>query len=659
MMIMGCKKLPVTPGAVVATDGEYNDKIVITWDVAEEGKNLTANKFHMVYRSDRIHSGYQVIADHVEGNTFEDHSVDSGEYYYYRIKGVSRSRKESDLSVFDQGYAGDAPFNWMNQADVDTKYGRLNGKSVKEDTCWAWLGIPYAKPPVGELRWKAPRDPEPWGERDATEFCDYCAQYGNILSETGRDTFYGKVVGKEDCLYLNIWRPQSDEILPVFVFVHGGANVLGRSDLPIYDGVNFTTRTDMIFISINYRLTHLGWLSHPSLETGDPLDDSGNYGTLDVLKALEWIRENAAAFGGDPDNVTLSGQSAGGIQVYSMMASPLAENLFQKALSISGLPLSIPKAVGQYRGEMIISRLLVQDGYAKNMFVAGKVIQEKGYEWIREYLRSKTVEELLPAYMAGPTAMSLDGGLAMLSSMGAYEDGVVVPENVVQCFQSGDYNQVPILLGNTTDELKLFLPLFMADPHNLWDMIQDVDPNDVEFNVAELFFPILMPLLPLFEPSNYLGKMLFQGFCVDTIARALAKHQDDIYTYKFAWDEEPEPLNILFGAEHAIDLHFLFGNFISEQGCASRFAWSDANKDGREALSHIMMTYYSQFAKTGDPNSGNNDLLDWTPWNSEKGADKRIVLDTGELYMSPDVLEAQEIMSFDEIMAELKILLEP
>ncbi|MBU0993283.1 MAG: carboxylesterase family protein [Proteobacteria bacterium] len=659
LVAMGCKKLPVTPNAISATDGEYEDKIVVTWDVTEDGKDVSsANESYLVYRSESINTGYLIVGENVGGNSFEDNAVESGKYYYYRVRGVSKSDKESDQSGFDQGYAGDAPYNWMSRAEVDTKYGSLKGISVKEDTCWSWRGIPYAKPPVGDLRWKAPRDPEPWGERDATAFCDYCAQYGNVLSETGRETYHGKVVGKEDCLYLNIWRPQSDEVLPVYVFIHGGANFLGRSDLSIYDGANFATGSDMIFVSINYRLSHLGWFRHPALKTGDPLDDSGNYGTLDILKALEWIRGNIAAFGGDPDNVTLSGQSAGGINTYSMIASPLAKNLFHKAIPISGFPLSMPKQIADNRGEMIISRLLVQDGYAKNMVVAGKVIREKGDEWISEYLRSKSLVELMPPYLAGPSALPIDGGLGIIASMGVYEDGYVIPKNLLQCLQSGDYNQVPMLLGNTIDEMKLFLPLILADPVDLWDLTQEVDPNNVEFNVEDLIFPLFMPFMSIYEPANYLGKMMFQGFGVDTSARAFAKHQQDIYVYKFAWDEEPEPFDLLLGAAHAMDLHFVFNNFISEPGCLTRFAWSDANREGCEELSHTMMTYYSQFAKTGNPNSGDNDLFYWSPWNPEKGADKRIVFDTGELYMSPDVMEEQEIMTFDEMMDELKIILD-
>lgn len=654
--VTGCNELPVEPIAVTASDGDYEGKIIVTWDVPDEDDDAH-NAMYRIYRSTSINDGYLAVGETSGEKAFEDMTVTEGLYYYYKVKGVSSSNKESDPSGFDQGYAGTSPFQWFNQASVDTKYGRVNGKSVKEGAGWAWLGIPYAAPPVGDLRWKAPRSPEPWGERDATDFCDYCPQYGNILSETGRDTYHGAVVGKEDCLYMNIWRPQSEEKLPVYVFVHGGANILGRSDASFYDGANFAVGTDMVFVSFNYRLAHLGWFSHPSMRTGDPLDDSGNYGTLDIIKALEWIRENIEAFGGDPDNVTLTGQSAGGINTYSMMASPLAENLFHKAIPISGFPLSMPKTVARHRADMIIARLLVKDGHAGNLIAAGKVIREKGNEWIADYLRSKSTEELMPAYMAGPSGLPLDGGLGIIATMGVYEDGYVVPKNLLRSLQSGDYNHVPILLGNTIDEMKLFLPLVLTDPVDLWDLTQEVYPNAPEVDIEDLIFPLFKPLMPLYEPANYIGKMLFQGFGVDTSARALAKHQTDIFAYKFAWDEEPEPFNLLLGSAHAMDLHFVFNNFISDQGCLTRFAWSDANLPGCEVLSEEMMTYFSQFAKTGDPNPEDGSLPYWSPWNPEKGADKRMVLDTDGLYMSPDVMEAQEIMTFDEMMNELKIIM--
>jgi para-nitrobenzyl esterase len=658
---MACKTEPVTPDSVTASDGAFGNKIVVTWTVRQEGEDQSqANDGYRVYRSKNIQTGFQMVGDKISETMFEDKTAEADTYYYYRIKGVVVTKTgavESELSVFDQGYRGRCPYAWLNQKNARTKYGDLKGKTVKDDEGWAWLGIPYARPPVENLRWKAPREPEPWDhELDATEFCAFCPQYGNVLSETGRDTYNGQVVGDEDCLYLNIWRPQSETKLPVYVFVHGGANVFGRSDLSIYDGANFAIQSNMVFVSLNYRLAHLGWFRHESMDNGDPLDASGNYGTLDILKALEWIRENIAAFGGDPDNVTLTGQSAGAINTYSMMVCPMARNLFHRAIPMSGFPLSMPVSVAENRGTAVITRLLKQDGYADSTLAARRFIEARGDEWIATYLRSKSIEELMPPNMAGPSGFPLDGGLGIIAAMGVYEDGLVIPDNMYTCLKQGNYNRVPILVGNTTDEIKLFLPMILGDPVSVWDFIQNVNPDAVELEVSQLLYPVFLPLLPFLEPVNHLSKMVFQGYGVDSSVRSMSENQDNLFVYKFAWDEEPQPLDIVLGAAHALDIPFVFNTFISEQETLTRLAWSEENRPGREYLSDVMMRYFAQFARTGDPNTDSNGLLVWTPWNPEDGADKRIVFDTCGPYMSPDVVEEDEKLDLSEMIAEMKIL---
>ena len=154
-----------------------------------------------------------------------------------------------------------------------TLYGTIQGTTDIENT-WAWLGVPYAKPPVGALRWRTPQNPDSWsGTRKAGAYCSICPQYGNYITETGRDTFIstwgkGVLVGKEDCLYLNIWRPRTNEKLPVFVFIHGGANFIGASSLSIYNGARLASRQNLVVITINYRQGPFGWFTHPSLKNG-------------------------------------------------------------------------------------------------------------------------------------------------------------------------------------------------------------------------------------------------------------------------------------------------------------------------------------------------------------------------------------------------------
>lgn len=251
--------------------------------------------------------------------------------------------------------------NRPNRADtiVETSYGRLMG-DVGENNTWVWRGVPYAKPPIGELRWKAPEDPEPWnGVRQAKKECVPCTQL-----ETSEDWVrQDYAVGSEDCLYLNIWRPRTGEQdLPVYVYIHGGSNNFGQAS--DYEGSMLSSKSDVVVVVIQYRLGPLGWFTHPALRSGDELDDSGNFGTLDTVKALEWIQENIAAFGGDPGNVLVSGESAGAHNTMNLVISPLAAGMFHKAMSESGGMVPITVAEGEALANSTIDRLLVDDGTA-------------------------------------------------------------------------------------------------------------------------------------------------------------------------------------------------------------------------------------------------------------------------------------------------------
>ncbi len=531
-----------------------------------------------------------------------------------------------------------------------TTYGKIKGKETNNNT-YAWLGIPYAKPPIDDLRWRAPQDPDPWeGTRPSEEFCSYCTQYGNYISETGEGSF-GKASGDEDCLYLNIWRPNTDEKqLPVFIFIHGGANFVGRGDLSIYDGANFAAKSNMIFVTLNYRLGVLGWFSHPELRTGDPLDDSGNYGTLDIIKALEWLQGNIQAFGGNPDNITISGQSAGAFNVYSMLASPLAKGLFHKAIPMSGFPMSCTVNFAERKSEKIVTRLLTQDGFTLD---DGKIFdssQNLVFDSIEKYLKSRTIEDLFNPEYAAASGLPNDGGLlSTLLRMGITADGVVIPKDILKCLKAEEYNKVPLLIGNTSEEFKLFLPLLLVGDDALFELVENFDPNNPEFSLPDFLNPILWPILPLYEPISLLGQLVFQGFGVDNTAKILSAFQD-VYVYQFDWKDEPEPFDFFMGAGHALDLPFAFGNFIPDHGSLTRFAWSDANKEGREAVSHAMMTYYAEFARSGNPNSDNDDLMDWLPWNNDSGADKRMVFNAEDMYTSKEFIETQDIPDLSSML---------
>ena len=247
--------------------------------------------------------------------------------------------------------------NNRHSTKVFTKYGRLMGILDANNT-WAWKGVPYAKPPVGNLRWKAPQEPESWkGVRQAKNECEPCTQ----LYTTPQWIRQPYAIGSEDCLYLNIWRPQSDEQnLPVYVWIHGGSNNFGMA--AHYNGSVISSKSNVVVVVVQYRLGPIGWLTHPALRHGDPEDDSGNFGTLDNIQALKWIKENIAAFGGDPDNVTITGESAGAHNVMNLVISPLAAGLFHKAMSQSGGMTTDTVAEGEAQAEATIAALLAADG---------------------------------------------------------------------------------------------------------------------------------------------------------------------------------------------------------------------------------------------------------------------------------------------------------
>jgi len=543
-----------------------------------------------------------------------------------------------------------------------TLYGAVQGIEADYAT-WAWLGVPYAKPPVGSLRWRAPRDPEQWnGVRDASTFCSYCPQYGNYLSETGRDTMGGYIrqgvpTGDEDCLYLNIWRPAtSEQKLPVYVFIHGGANIIGRSDLSIYNGAHFAARENMLFVTINYRLGFFGWFWHPALKVDDdPLENSGNFGTLDIIKALTWIRDNIAAFGGDPGNVTITGQSAGAMNVYSMMVSPLAKGLFHRAVAHSGASQACFMSRAVQKAKATVRRLLKQDGYTSGEI---DTLTKDGNEaWIRNYLRSKTMEEFYDPKNCGPMAMPIDGIPTVETIMGVYIDGTVIPTSPLLSFYNGTYNKVPLMMSCTKEELKLFLPMIIMEPLNLWQVVYDFDPNAPHIDLGDYLSTWSYPLMPLYTVGPPAGQAVFQGFGTDTMAPLAKKYQDKVYVYKFMWDDEPAPFDYLIGAGHAMDLPFVFGNFISDKSSLCNFAWSEANKAGREKISAAMMDYLGQFARTGDPNGGNAALPVWLPWSSAKNAPKRMIFDSDGIVMSNEYLEPEELCVSCEAYDMLSVLL--
>jgi len=486
---------------------------------------------------------------------------------------------------------------WTGNEVTQTYYGKVQGYPDKEDT-WVWRAIPFARPPVGPLRWKAPRDPESWsGTRRRKNFSDPCVQYF-VIGDS--------MLGNEDCLYLNVWRPRTTETdLPVYVWIHGGGNSVGSAVIAEdYSGVNVASRSNMVFVSLNYRLGPMGWFTHPALrsgQAGDEEDDSGNYAVLDHIKALTWIRENIEAFGGAPGKVMITGESAGARDVLTLLIAPRAQGLFHRAMSQSGGVRSNSMEDGDARGREVIIELLVRDGTASSPEEAETYLEGMSEAEIEAYLRGKQARAILKCYTPN------FAGMITFPSM--FRDGTVLPEAGFDLFETGDYaSKVPVILGTNKEERKIFIFL---DPF---------------FTGRDALYQIV---------ATYSSDEWKTGG-VDQVARNLSSHADQpgVYAYQFlwgAWSETegsviPDPWGLKLGSCHTLEIPFFLGRD-TVNVLMQLLMFTEENRMGREALSAAMMDYAARFARTGDPNRPGSGLPEWEPWSNVPGEPKSILLD--------------------------------
>ncbi|MFT3801145.1 MAG: carboxylesterase family protein [Burkholderiaceae bacterium] len=531
-----------------------------------------------------------------------------------------------------------------------TRYGAVRGTddSAQSGT-WSWKGIPFARPPVGALRWKAPVDPDAWsGTRDATRFADACVQYGRIYGPGAHNVYdatigttLNQAVGSEDCLYLNIWRPSSgDTGLPVIVFIHGGSNVSGYTADPVYDGAALAKAANAVVVTANYRLGIFGWLSLPQLKDGvSAAEDSGNFATLDNIKALQFVNANISAFGGDPGNVTVMGQSAGAINVYALLTSPLmtaaSPKLMHKAMPMSGgislasnlpagsIPTLSPASAALAQGNALLNALLIADGHATDDASAQAYVATQSAAQIAAYLRAKDPATLLATLLTRLAPLGLAGS-------GPIPDGTVLPVDPIAAIKAGNYLKVPVLASNTRDEAKLF-PSFLAlspllggvsgrlvSDATLFATQFDYDPDapptvTIEQWIPSVYLPVTTPVTGFNARTDLLNAIFF-GTSRDDVMTALKSRQADVWYYRFDWDEEPAPWNDIYGAAHAFDLPFVFGTF--GPSLFSNVANSTANRPGRLALSNAMMQSVAAFARRGDPNNTSLGVA-WPAWPSQ------------------------------------------
>ena len=480
---------------------------------------------------------------------------------------------------------------------IATESGMVDGYSSDERVV-RWFDIPYAQPPIGDLRWRAPRPPTDSDElllrRPDPLMCPQMP--GETSGVSGEDP-----VGTEDCLYLDIVAPSNfaAQDLPVMFWIHGGGNVTGRKGT--YDFTELAAREQVVVVTINYRLGPLGWFTHPALQAeATDLDRSSNFGTLDIIAALEWTQRNIARFGGDPNNVTIFGESAGAHNVYALLASPLADGLFHKAISQSGYTTSVTprQAFNQAREFPQIDR------------GAWEVIDAAGLDpalATGEQLRHLSAAELLTAY----NGLEKDH-LAPLTTA----DGVVIPEQgLLATLADPHFNKsVPVLAGSNRDEVSLWLGL-----------------NRYFVDSEPVLFGLLPPKLSVRDPELYqywidLRSRGWKARGVDEPLAALEqagyKH---LYAYRFDWDEQADnwffPFSEILGAAHAAEIAFVMG--APMYGSIGDYMYPDT--ESASDLTAVMMGAWGAFAKSGHPGEVKGRV--WPPFSG--AGPHTMVLDSG------------------------------
>ncbi len=440
------------------------------------------------------------------------------------------------------------------RVEIDT--GELEG--AREGAIVTFKGVPYAAPPMGTLRWRPPQPVEPWRRVRAAR------RYSPVARQRGAGP---GMIASEDCLYLNVWTPALDgEPRPVMVFIHGGGFATGSGSEAMYDGTELA-KQGLVVVTFNYRLDILGFLAHPLLTAESAEHSSGNYGLLDQVAALEWVRRNIDQFGGDPARVTIFGESAGGRSVSVLMASPLAKGLFHRAVAQSGALRGVdtPLRTQEQRGERL----------------AGAVGCAERPDPLR-CLRARPFEELA-------TVSGFDAGPIV--------DGWLIPEDPRAVYADGRQHDVPMIIGANADEgtfaiLGRRTPIRTVAEYDAY--VSGLVASGAEEVLAQ--YPAgaddqVYQALNRFGTDQGLARHARQQ------ARWMAATRAKTYVYLFA-RVSPQHRWTGLGATHTAELPYLFGNlqFAARQGRLSTLELQDRR------LAQAMMRYWARFAETGDPN---------------------------------------------------------
>ncbi|MDC0080043.1 carboxylesterase family protein [Pseudomonadota bacterium] len=527
------------------------------------------------------------------------------------------------------------PIQQGNVLKITTSSGVSQGTLNKNVV--SWEDIPYAIPPVGDLRWKAPRaliSPESNIQpQDGNGCLQEASIYAGIQGEG--------IVGKEDCLYLDIKAPVNNlnRRLPVMFWIHGGGNTSGVKDY--YDFSELIREHQVMVVTINYRLGPMGWFTHPAIQgLQNGVDKASNFGTLDIMEALKWVQTNIQNFGGDPENITIFGESAGGNNVLSLLASPMGNGLFHKAISQSGYTTSFTKeeALGIDQKGIVVNQLgsdpvlssFDSSGYGriKNLFNQDPQQYAEKYQG---YLRSIDGKELLETY----EKLSKDtyDRLPLLT-----RDGIVTHINGVSAglASSRDKNNIPVIAGSNKDELSLWLGSNRYFVNASYPFTKLVPIPKIEFKREELY--------KLWVNTRSLGWKL-RG--VDEPLMELEKAgYNSLYAYRFDWDDQVSSYFAdfpnLIGAAHGFEISFITGDF--KFGPIGRFVYPKGEL--RDQMKETMMQAWTSFAKTGVPNTGKSH--EWKKFNSKDRSFMK--LDSDE-----NLSMAQEILSLEFVTENVRL----
>jgi para-nitrobenzyl esterase len=493
--------------------------------------------------------------------------------------------------------------------EVRTSSGVVRG-AVEEDVAY-FKGIPYAAPPVGANRWRPPQPVTPWKDvRDATKDCADCPQRAWPGSTS---------VQSEDCLFLNVWAPAvSDKNLklPVMFWIHGGGFTGGSGSGPGSSGKAFA-KQGVLLVTINYRLGRLGHFAHPALSKEHPEEYKGSYAYMDQIAALTWVKENIAAFGGDPGNVTIFGFSAGGVSVHSLLTIPAAKGLFQKAIGHSS----------GGRDGVLTGRPMRQDNTDPLYSVSAETI---GTNFARRHKIESADAEALTKLRALTIEQIVDGGQETDSTgartySGPILDGKLVVETAESAYHAGRFPRIPLMIGNCSAEIggpfvstaTTKEELFALFGENESEAKAAFDPNgDKEFAEVQTMFN-----------TDWVW-----GEPARMTARAFVKNGAPAYMFQFGYVPVAARERARYGAGHGSDIAFVFNTLNARWG-----APPEPTAEEKE-LARIMSTYWTNFAKTGNPNG--KGVPDWPQYDSTKEVILNVDLD-GKVLSKPDPRKAR------------------